>query len=151
MSNVAIATALDRRIDLPADGAKLGELQGPELGRWLLPAGELYAAAQAAPNTARSYRSTLRSFALFLRAELGVAATVDALVLSTIVDYKRWLQATDPATGRPRAQTATIASSSPPCADSRADSRWMRTSASMSTRAFSWSRSTAATHRCPAH
>jgi len=69
--------------------------------RWLLPAGELYATSQAAPNTERTYRCTLRSFALFVQAQLGLAPTIDALVLSTVLDYKRYLQADDPATGRP--------------------------------------------------
>jgi hypothetical protein len=48
-------------------------------------------------------------FALYVQSELGLPATTDALALSTVLDYKRHLQSTDPATGRPRAQTATIA------------------------------------------
>jgi integrase len=93
-------------VDVDATGREVAPL---ERGRWLLPAGELFVAAQAAPNTERTYRSTLRSFALFLQTELGVAPTVDALMLSTVVDYKRHLAGDDPATGRPRAQSSTIA------------------------------------------
>ncbi|MDX6707960.1 MAG: integrase/recombinase XerD [Solirubrobacteraceae bacterium] len=70
---------------------------------------QLEHANQLAPHTARTYRSTLRSFALYVQSELGLPATTDALALSTVLDYKRHLQAPDPATRRPRAQTATIA------------------------------------------
>jgi hypothetical protein len=53
----------------------------------LLPAAERYAASQAAPSTRRTYRSTMRSFALFVETELGLPATVGALTLDTALDY----------------------------------------------------------------
>ena len=93
--------------DVAAPNSAAVAVVGPE--RWLLPAAELYAQAQAAPNTQRTYRAALRSFALFVQAELGLAPTVDTLVLSTLLDYKRYLHADDPDTGRPRAQGSTIA------------------------------------------
>lgn len=85
------------------------ELLPAGAGRWLLPAAEQYAAAQAAPHTARTYRSTLRSFALYVQKKLGLPPTTGAVTLATVLDYKHHLQSTDPTTGRPRAQTATVA------------------------------------------
>jgi integrase len=102
-------TQLEHATQLAPGARRPAERAPLAAGHWLLPAAEQYAAAQAAPQTARTYRSTLRSFALYVQTELGLPATTDALALSTVLDYKRHLQATDPATGRPRAQTATIA------------------------------------------
>jgi len=99
----------DDRAELHDEDLAARELASRDAGRWLLPAAEQYAAAQAARHTARTYRSTIRSFALFVQAELGLAPSVDALVLSTVLDYKRHLQAIDPQTGRARAKGATIA------------------------------------------
>jgi hypothetical protein len=88
-------------LDVDVEGVSRAlEVARGEPQRWLLPAGELYVAAQAAPNTERTYRSALRSFALFLQRELGLAPCIDALMLSTVVDYKRYLQGEDPATGQ---------------------------------------------------
>jgi hypothetical protein len=127
------------------------ELPSRHAGRWLLSAAEQYAAAQAAPQTARTYRSTIHWFALFVQRELGLAPSVDALVLSTVLDTKRHLQAIGPQTDRPRARTARRSpSSSPRCAASRAGWRWMTRSASTLAHASSWSRAVAATRVSPA-
>src|SRR3954451_19819320 len=75
----------------------------------LLPAAERYAASQAAPSTRRTYRSTLRSFALFCETELGVPATVGALTLDTVLDYSAWLQDLDEDTDEPRCYPRTVA------------------------------------------
>src|SRR4051794_23676999 len=61
----------------------------------LLPTAERYAASQAAPSTRRTYRSTLRSFALFVETELGLPATVGTVTLDTVLDYSAWLQDLD--------------------------------------------------------
>ena len=75
----------------------------------LLPVAERYAASQAAPSTKRTYRSTLRSFALFLEAELQLQATVGVVTLDTVLDYTAWLQALDEETDEPRCHPRTVA------------------------------------------
>ena len=75
----------------------------------LLPAAARYAACQAAPSTQRTYRSTLRSFALFVEAELGLPATVRAVTLDAVLDYTAWLQDLDEDTDEPRCHPRTVA------------------------------------------
>src|SRR5512132_597402 len=75
----------------------------------LLPAAERYAASQAAPSTQRTYRSTLRSFAMFVERELGLPATVGALTLDTVLDYTAWLQDVDEDGDEPRCHPRTVA------------------------------------------
>lgn len=75
----------------------------------LLPAAERYAASQAAPSTERTYRSTLRSFALFCERELGLPATIGAVALDTVLDYTAWLQDLDEDTDEPRCHPRTVA------------------------------------------
>src|SRR4051794_37447345 len=75
----------------------------------LLPAAERYAASQAAPSTRRTYRSTLRSFAIFCEHELGLPATVGTVTLDTVLDYTAWLQDLDEESDEPRCQPRTVA------------------------------------------
>src|SRR4051794_32153542 len=75
----------------------------------LLPAAERYAASQAAPSTRRTYRSTLRSFALFVETDLGLAATVGTLTLDTVLDYTARLQDLDEDTDEPHCHPRTVA------------------------------------------
>ena len=75
----------------------------------LLPAAERYAACQAAPTTKRTYRSTLRSFAMFVEAELGLPATVGTVTLDTVLDYTTWLQDLDEETDEPHCHPRTVA------------------------------------------
>jgi hypothetical protein len=75
----------------------------------LLPVAERYAASQAAPTTQRTYRSTLRSFALFCERELGLPATVGTVALDTVLDYTAWLQDVDEETDEPRCHPRTVA------------------------------------------
>jgi integrase/recombinase XerD len=75
----------------------------------LLPAAERYAASQAAPSTKRTYRSTLRSFALFCERELELPATVGAVTLDTVLDYTTWLQELDEDSDEPRCHPRTVA------------------------------------------
>jgi site-specific recombinase XerD len=91
------------------------ELVGPATGASaaaaapLLPVAERYAASQAAPTTKRTYRSTLRSFALFCERELALPATVGAVTLDTVLDYTAWLQNLDEDTDEPRCHPRTVA------------------------------------------
>src|SRR3954467_13590047 len=75
----------------------------------LLPAAERYAASQAAPTTKRTYRSTLRSFALFCETELGLPAAVGTVTLDTVLDYTAWLQDLDEESDEPRCHPRTVA------------------------------------------
>jgi len=75
----------------------------------LLPVAERYAASQAAPSTQRTYRSTLRSFALFCEHELQLPATVGTVGLDTVLDYTAWLQDLDEETDEPRCHPRTVA------------------------------------------
>jgi site-specific recombinase XerD len=75
----------------------------------LLPVAERYAASQAAPTTKRTYRSTLRSFAMFVEGELGLPATVGVVTLDTVLDYTSWLQDVDEETDEPRCHPRTVA------------------------------------------
>src|SRR3954463_13444778 len=75
----------------------------------LLPAAKRYAASQAAPSTRRTYRSTLRSFALFVETELQLPATVGSVTLDTVLDYTTWLQDLDEDTDEPRCHPRTVA------------------------------------------
>jgi hypothetical protein len=81
------------------------------------------AATQPDATTKRTYRSTLRSFALFIENELGLPATVGAVTLDTVLDYTAWLQDLDEETDEPRCHPRTVANSCQRYAGSRAGSR----------------------------
>src|SRR3954454_23523546 len=64
---------------------------------------------QAAPSTRRTYRSTLRSFAIFCELELGLPAAVGTVTLDTVLDYTAWLQDLDEESDEPRCHPRTVA------------------------------------------
>jgi Phage integrase, N-terminal SAM-like domain len=97
-----VPAAANAELAPPAAGAAAAALP-------LLPVAERYAASQAAPSTRWTYRSTLRSFALFLEAELQLPATVGAVTLDSVLDYTAWLQDVDEETDEPRCHPRTVA------------------------------------------